>query len=345
MIKVNCDYCFKEFEVYPSRLENTDICCSRGCAANLKKAKKETNVICYVCNKPFYLKPSHLALRKYKDKVTCSRECKAKIDSERMTGEGNHQYGLKGEDNASFKSGIRISSYGYVLIKDSNHPRAWADGYIPIHRLIMEEFLLAQEEYEYLENINGRYVLSSEYEVHHIDENKLNNSIANLEVLYGREHKSIHGIVNYQHRTVDILGRLQPKIGLKSGKVSRANSLDAGMDVYATEEKIIKAGNSSILDTDLRIDIPPGQVGLLWSRSGLSCKYNIEVGAGCIDSGYQGEIKVHLYNHGLEDYKVKAGDKIAQLLILDVNISAWETIADYSENSDRGNNGFGSTGK
>lgn len=344
MIKVDCSWCNNAMEVFPQRLKNRHICCSKECASALKKSLREDNVSCYTCKKPFYLKPSALAKRKNPEQVTCSVECMKEACRVRMSGESNHQYGLKGEENSSYKSGVRISSYGYALVKHPEHPKAWADGYMPIHRLIMEEHLLNTEAYEFLEKIGNRYVLSSDYEVHHVNENKLDNRLSNLEVLYSNAHKSLHGKVSYKDRTIDALGRLQPKVKIKSGKVIRTNPLDAGTDVCSNEEVVIKASDSAIISTNLFMEIPKGQVGLLWSRSGLSCKFNLEVGAGCIDSGYQGEIKVHLYNHGIEDYKVNIGDKIAQMLVLEVNLTEWEAIEEFEGITERGNGGFGSTG-
>lgn len=345
MIKVDCAWCGTTMEVFPKRLENRHICCSKDCAFELKKSLKVDNVTCYTCKKPFYIKPSALAKRKNPEQVACSNECKREACRVRMSGKNNHQYGLKGEENSSYKSGIRISSYGYVLVKHPEHPKAWADGYMPMHRLIMEEHLIETEAYECLEKVGTRYVLSSDYDVHHVNENKLDNRLTNLEVLYSHEHKSLHGKINYKERTIDTLGRLQPKVKVISGKTIRTNPLDAGTDICSSEEVIIKASNSAIISTNLFMEIPKGQVGLLWSRSGLSCKFSLEVGAGCLDSGYQGEVKVHLYNHGVEDYKVNIGDKIAQMLILDVNLTKWESIEEFEGSTERGEGGFGSIGK
>ena len=130
---------------------------------------------------------------------------------------------------------------------------------------------------------------------------------------------------------------------IQSGKLTRNNPLDAGQDVYSSEEVIIYAGESKVVKTNLRIDVPQGCVGLLWSRSGLSVKHNIEVGAGCIDSGYTGEVAVHLYNHGSDAYKVNAGDKIAQLLTIPVNLINYVEV-DELDDSARGDNGFNSSG-
>ena len=82
---------------------------------------------------------------------------------------------------------------------------------------------------------------------------------------------------------------------------------------------------------------------MLWSRSGLSVKHNVECGAGCIDSSYRGEVKVHLYNHGDEVFYIKKGDRIAQLLTMPINLSDY-TPVDELPDTDRGEKGFGSSG-
>jgi dUTP pyrophosphatase len=128
-----------------------------------------------------------------------------------------------------------------------------------------------------------------------------------------------------------------------AGSLTKNNHLDAGLDITSAEDCIIGAGDSCLISTGLFINVPEGCVGLIWSRSGLSVKYRLEVGAGCIDSGYNGEVKVHLYNHGFESYKVRVGDKIAQLLTIPVILTEYVKV-DYFQESDRGDKGFGSSG-
>jgi dUTP pyrophosphatase len=130
---------------------------------------------------------------------------------------------------------------------------------------------------------------------------------------------------------------------IKQGSLTRANPLDAGQDVRSSITVIIPAKESVLIPTGLVINVPEGYVGLLWSRSGLSVKHRLEVGAGCIDSGYNGEVLVHLYNHGCYDYTVEAGDKIAQLLTLPVSLESYEQVDEFGESS-RGSDGFGSSG-
>ncbi len=130
-----------------------------------------------------------------------------------------------------------------------------------------------------------------------------------------------------------------------AGKLSKTNLFDAGLDVYSSEEVEIPAKGSALISTGLFIEVPKGYAGLLWSRSGLSVKYRLEVGAGCVDYGYQGEVKVHLYNHGINSYRVEIGDKIAQLLTIPVLTANYTKVDTFSKESNRGEDGFGSTGK
>ena len=124
---------------------------------------------------------------------------------------------------------------------------------------------------------------------------------------------------------------------------TRAHETDAGLDLYARETQIIPAKESAIFDTGVHIELPPNTVGFVKSKSGLNVAHDL-VGEGVIDEGYTGSIKVKLYNLGGYDYKVNAGDKIIQLVILPINKPGLELVDELGE-SDRGNNGFGSSGK
>lgn len=124
---------------------------------------------------------------------------------------------------------------------------------------------------------------------------------------------------------------------------TRAHDTDAGMDLYARETQIVPAKESTVFDTGVHIELTPGTVGMLKSKSGLNVKHGI-TSEGVIDVGYTGSIKVKLYNHSGYDYKVEAGDKITQLVIMPIIIPELELV-DELEDTDRGNNGFGSSGK
>lgn len=121
---------------------------------------------------------------------------------------------------------------------------------------------------------------------------------------------------------------------------------DAGLDIFTYESTVIPARSSVILSTGLYLAIPYGMVGIIKSRSGLSVKHKLEVGAGVIDSSYRGEVMVHMYNHSDVDYHVNSGDKIAQLITIKVELGRYENVESKGEldTTERGEKGFGSTG-
>lgn len=135
------------------------------------------------------------------------------------------------------------------------------------------------------------------------------------------------------------------KIKLDEGAYmpTRAHNTDAGLDIYAREDQMVLGGGNAVFDTGVHIELPPDTVGLLKSKSGLNVKHNL-TGEGVIDEGYTGGIKVKLYNHGTYDYHIKRGDKISQLVILPIVKPKLEQVFYLSE-TERGDNGFGSTGR
>ena len=124
---------------------------------------------------------------------------------------------------------------------------------------------------------------------------------------------------------------------------TRAHETDAGLDIYAREDKIVPARESAIFDTGVHIELPVGTVGMLKSKSGLNVNYGI-VSEGVIDVGYTGSIKVKLYNHSGFDYRVKVGDKISQLVIMPI-LTPTPYLVESLEETERGDNGFGSSGR
>lgn len=124
---------------------------------------------------------------------------------------------------------------------------------------------------------------------------------------------------------------------------TRAHSTDAGLDIKAPEKQIVPARGSAIFNTGVHVAIPSGAAGLLVSKSGLNVKNDI-ISTGLIDEGYTGEIRVKLYNHSGYDYTVERGDKISQLVVIPVIKELLEPV-EMLEETERGNNGFGSSGK
>lgn len=124
---------------------------------------------------------------------------------------------------------------------------------------------------------------------------------------------------------------------------TRAHETDAGLDLYSMNDQIVPAKESAIFDTGVHVELPPDTVGFVKSKSGLNVKHGI-TSEGVIDEGYTGSIVVKLYNHSGYDYKVNKGDKISQLVILPIVKPTLEEV-DSLDETDRGNNGFGSSGR
>ena len=124
---------------------------------------------------------------------------------------------------------------------------------------------------------------------------------------------------------------------------TRAHSTDAGLDLYARDTQIVPARESAKFDTGVHVELPVGTAGFLKSKSGLNVKHGL-TGEGVIDVGYTGSIVVKLYNNSGFDYTVHAGDKISQLVILPILTPDLELV-DELEATERGDKGFGSSGR
>lgn len=124
---------------------------------------------------------------------------------------------------------------------------------------------------------------------------------------------------------------------------TRAHKTDAGLDIMAMYDGIVKAGQSATFHTGVHIQLPNGTAGLFVSKSGLMMNHDITA-TGLVDEGYDGEIMVKLFNHGQNDYNVKAGDKIGQLVIIPVLYESLKVV-DSIVAGERGSAGFGSSGR
>ncbi len=121
---------------------------------------------------------------------------------------------------------------------------------------------------------------------------------------------------------------------------------DAGADLRSTEDVVIPARGRELVHTGVRIALPNGYVGLVHPRSGLAAKHGITVlnSPGTVDAGYRGELMVTLYNSSDENFEVKRGDRIAQLVIQAVEHANFIAVTELPESA-RGTGGFGSTGR
>ena len=121
---------------------------------------------------------------------------------------------------------------------------------------------------------------------------------------------------------------------------------DAGVDLTSVADMTLGAGKRALIPTGIAIAIPHGFGGFVQPRSGLAARHGITLtnSPGLIDSNYRGEIKVIVQNTGDEDFEVKIGDRIAQLVIMPVEHAGFEAVDELPE-SGRGEGGFGSSGK
>ncbi|KAE8876274.1 hypothetical protein PF005_g13834 [Phytophthora fragariae] len=124
---------------------------------------------------------------------------------------------------------------------------------------------------------------------------------------------------------------------------TRGSMLAAGLDLSAAYDAVIPAGGKGLVKTDLVIAVPDGCYARVAPRSGLALKKFIDTGAGVIDADYRGNVGVILFNHAAEDFPVKRGDRVAQLILEKIEYPEIQEV-DEIEDTARGAGGFGSTG-
>lgn len=139
------------------------------------------------------------------------------------------------------------------------------------------------------------------------------------------------------------------KVVNKSGDLPAYETVgSAGMDVKAfiDESIVLKPGQRALIPTGLFFEIPLGYEVQVRARSGLAIKHGICLinGIGTVDSDYRGEIKVPLVNLGQEDFEIKTGERIGQIVLSKYEQITWDQVEVLSE-TDRGTGGFGHTGK
>lgn len=212
LIKKICSICGKEF-VIPHWRVNTAKYCSVKCQNDGIKAPKET--ICTNCGKAFHIKPYQKKRYSRHAGYFCSKACFNEYKKEWFKGENNHQYGLKGDKNSSFK-GKELPYKNHnntdIYVYAPTHPFANKRGRVTKHRLVVEENRLRFNP-DFFQNINDVWVLKKSYQVHHIDGNHDNNNIENLIVVTRGEHTTIHN----QHR--------KQKRDIITGKFIKNNTL------------------------------------------------------------------------------------------------------------------------
>ena len=138
-----------------------------------------------------------------------------------------------------------------------------------------------------------------------------------------------------------LVRRLDPGLPLPV----RARRGDAGVDLFAAEAVTLGPGERATVGTGVAVAIPEGWAGLMAPRSGLAQRHGLGIvnAPGVVDSGYRGEIRVILVNHGSTPVSLARGDRVAQLLVVPVGVEDLVEVEELPP-SERGAGGFGSTG-
>ena len=138
-----------------------------------------------------------------------------------------------------------------------------------------------------------------------------------------------------------LIHRLDPGLPIPS----RERPGDAGFDIYARQDHVVRPGERALIATGLALALPNGFVALVHPRSGLAAKHGFTLvnAPGTIDAGYRGEISVIGLNTGSTAFSVKRGDRIAQLVFLELPHVVMHEVTELPQ-SVRSTGGFGSTG-
>ena len=131
----------------------------------------------------------------------------------------------------------------------------------------------------------------------------------------------------------------------------RAHETDAGMDFFFCpsigDYALIRPGESVILETGVKVEVPEGHMLQVMNKSGIASKRSLIVGACVVDRGYDGEIFINMHNVGIEPQVITQGNKLAQGVFIKISTPSLVEISDdeiYQGATDRGDGGFGSTG-
>lgn len=122
----------------------------------------------------------------------------------------------------------------------------------------------------------------------------------------------------------------------------RAHPTDSGADLHAIEDMTLQVGATALIGTGIALELPPGYEAQVRPRSGLSAKHGVMAIFGTVDEKYVGEVKVVITNFG-KTYRIHKDDRIAQLVIVPVTTPEFEEVQELVV-TDRGTNGFGSSG-
>ena len=308
------------------------------------------NVECLNCGTKFHLKP--YALKRNKTHY-CSKQCHNIAKREYMKGEKNHQYGLKGALNASWDGATKkLTSYGYIMTRMAEHPFADHLGWVFEHRVVAEKHLLTEENSI---EINGKRYLKNGFCVHHKNFDRTDNRPENLVIMTQAEHRNFHNALNPHERNEkgQYIGYEAEKIKVKrtteTAIVPKRQSIGAaGYDLHidSVDAISIPPHSTVMVLSGIAFEIPKGYFGAVYARSGISTKEGVRP-ATCvsvIDSDYRGSVGLPLHNDTDIEKVIKPYERVAQIVFQKALTPTLE-IVDSLEDTERGENGFGSSGK
>lgn len=196
MVKIICKQCNKEFEVIPSRQNTAKFCC-RECADQWIKDHRNLNCTCSQCGSKFHMKPYQMNRYPRNMGFFCSKECASKYREEWFKGENNHQFGLIGDKNSSFKGNYTIKKNHKLtetLIYAPERPDVDKNRRITRHRYAV---VTNYDKFDkiYFNIVNEFRVLKDGLQVHHLDWNHNNDNIDNLSILSRSEHTKLHNSI------------------------------------------------------------------------------------------------------------------------------------------------------
>ena len=243
-----CIVCGKEnYPIDTSKFP--DRFCSYHCYEKWLMFNNTPNCKCAVCGRPMYLK--QYRINRAKNGVVCSDECNKLNRAKFMSGEGNHQYGIKGKDNASFKGELIYNDAGYILEYRPDHPKANNRGRVLQHRLVVEDNHELFDS-KFFSEIDGSFILKDEFVVHHKNEIVTDNRIENLQIMTKGDHIRLHNsekVIIRDNKTGRIIG------------VSKSGNIGEGCDANTEINSEIKESESSYsIEDETQINeniIPP----------------------------------------------------------------------------------------
>ena len=224
MVTITCLNCGNTFQVTNARKDTAKFCC-RACADEYKRKNQDLNCTCTQCGKKFHMKPYQINKYPRNMGFFCTKECETEYRKEWFKGENNHQYGLKGELNASFKRGL--------LTKRNHHlEEEWIscpdrpDLHKNSTRMTVHRYNVVTNPDKYasclFSKVGDYYILKDNLHVHHIDLDHKNNDLSNLTILSQHIHTKVHNQI--KELAVELTSKI---IGvLKQGELLETPEVD-----------------------------------------------------------------------------------------------------------------------